>query len=536
MELSQRPATASGGAVVRPLDVQRLKQGIKKEKEVAVVWPPPRASAVMEEKKRRLSPHRVSSKLRRAVYGQSLDRVLAQREESDNSRGHHSGQQHDTATTVEISGEEQFSPSATKRNKNNNIFLVAAQEATAGDEQGVLQMEVDADNPQQQSSAQWAKELTRMSDAHYRRGIHSIGHREYTIIRKLFQEIDDKHAGYVELSQVLAFHHRFPLKVEREILDNLKVELDGRVYLDEMIRVHFPSLSQQNIEQLLELYEPKVQSMDSLKPLTVRHMAELYQSIMEKYSHATFGWWLASVNTSRNACELTDLGVTATSRGSQASQHHKTGSEPRSVPSGSEHDSSAHPDEDQVSARSGRSAESTGTRPQSARHENNIAHVQQQQIHLNAMQLFLFLQQSAQYTMKEFLGLFRLKHLSLKPVYPVVLSRAIRRGNTRSGARGANVVPPAGFVIDPTTGLSLPLQQLLSASVGGEPSFPFLTSCTIRFKDFAVLLMDYFAMKQSDAYVEPYDPKLRALLDTKTWEKMFPFTGSVKDYFIKKQE
>ncbi|CUG90366.1 Hypothetical protein, putative [Bodo saltans] len=589
---------------------------LRKEKErilsVGDVRPLPAAKALAEEKERRLEPGKLSTALRRAVYGQSLDRVIERNEERQNAMADSSidaggggiFDEPSAHVTVGDGGESSFSPFATKRNKNNNLFLMGAQEYLAGREQGEEAQTIDLSSSLRVSTGgssgrpssvasgsstlatfaatqDLAVYFTHLADPAFRKSLTSITPQAYHLIRKLFQEMDEKHEGVVDLAKALHFHQKYPKRLGRDILDNLKVELDGRVFLDELLRVHFPSVPQESIEQLMELYEPKVQSLEMVKPQTLRRMEQLYAQIVETYSHATFSHWLQSRRGDFTALETS------------------TSNEPSPRPAGGMHGMGMLPPthhvvgemEDGTSQNTGRRSPSTATaagdehhsqrsrassisrsdagtlapstaRRHSARgpghHRSSIDSSNQSAqpnplahpppAPMNALQLLLHLQNTAtSFTAKDLSQLYRLKHLTLRPSFPLLLSRGIRRAaamahSTRSGGSMFGISRPAGAattggvtatVTEPSTGVSIPLPLLQGPVTAntGEPSIPYLTNCVVRVSDFVLLFMDYFVLKQEDGYVEPYDPGLKAYLDRIHWEKLFPHTGPVRNYF-----
>lgn len=566
-QLGRRPGTPT------PAQITEWKQAAERLQRVAEVWPTPHAVQATKQKQERLNPHILSSALRRAVYGQSLDRVLQKSRDASSLVGGvdnatladqdtHHDELHVTMEGVDIG------PSTSKRNKNNNIFLMAAQEAAAGSQaDDALDSIASAGANENENEV---AELEKLADPAYRKSLHSIGHREYTLIRKLFQELDDKREGVVELAQVLSFHNRYPKRLARDILDNLKVELDGRIFLDELVRVHFPSVPQASIEQLMELYEPKVQSMDSIRTETMKHLERLYLHIVATYASSTFPAWVATLQQQQQgaavSCKSPPVGPT--SQLSIGSAGTSALCPPHSSRRHSLEDSGATMpmDDDRVSQRSGRassiSRSDAGTQPPSSRIGRRASaspSIASGSHHasfplMNALQLLLHLQHtSSSFSVKELLQLFRLKHVALRPSYSVQLTRAIRR--TAAGARFAkrSSVACGGLssvssatVADPVTGVAVPYHlfqgptdttgaggatMTTTGALGDCPSVPYLTHCHIRFQDFVILMMDYYVMKQDDVMLEPYDPYLKAYLDRLSWEKLFPYTGPVQGYF-----
>lgn len=574
---------------------------VEKERILRVghVWPPPAANQKTEEKERRLEPGKLSTALRRAVYGQSLDRVIERNEERLNAcQNMDSSLMEDAAgvceetmrVTVGDGAESSFSPVATKRNKNNNIFLMGAQEYLASREQGEEAQTVDLSSSFRLGttstvaanattagggSQDLAVYFTNLADPAFRKALTNVTPQAYHLIRKLFQEMDDKHEGVVDLAKALQFHQKYPKKLGRDILDNLKVELDGRIYLDEMIRVHFPSVPQESIEQLLELFEPKVQSMDAVKPHTMRQLEALYRQIVTTYAHVTFASWLVSSRQSTVEAESTEVsprpgmagfgalvasmqvgengGIMTAGQSSASTRAGESAAADDAVDRGSQRSRASSISRSDV----GTLAPSNSSRRPSARgpassvdssdhsaRQNTMT--QEAFVPMNALQLLLHLQSTtSSFTAKDLTQFYRLKHLALRPSFSLLLARSIRRAATmtQSSTRAGGYFSAAhhsrhqaavqvGTVTEPTTGTPIPLPLLQSpVTPTGEPSIPYLTNCIVRMQDFVLLLMDYFIIKQDDGYVEPYDPGLKAYLDSIHWDKLFPHTGPVRDYF-----
>lgn len=618
-EMLGRVSITTQDVFMQPMTGKELCE-LRREKERILrcgsAGPQPSAVAMPQEKERRLDPSRLSTALRRAVYGQSLDRVIERNEERQNTAmsdsqfdgGNGNDPFDDTVhVTVGDGGESSFSPIATKRNKNNNLFLMGAQEYLAGREQGEEAQTIDLSSSVRPPSSggsngasttfgtfsatqDLATYFTNLADPLFRKSLTSITQQAYHLVRKLFQEMDEKHEGVVDLAKALHFHQKYPKRLTRDILDNLKVELDGRVYLDELLRVHFPSVPHESIEQLMELYEPKVQSLEMVKPETLKKMEALYAHIVDTYRHATFASWLAS----RREAASGEAPAAQPGTGEESSPRpHALGIGLLSpVGQPLSHDASGKPSprtmDDTASMNTGRRSPSTATvagdeaaythrsrassitrseagtlapstaRRHSARgpggHRGSIdssnvsAQAQNQSTTptapMNALQLLLHLQNTTTaFSAKDLSQLFRLKHLTLRPSFPLILSRGVRRAaamahSSRSGGsvfgRQAAMANSASMncVVEPSTGVLIPL-PLLQGPVTpvGEASAPYLTHCVVRQSDFVLLFMDYFVMKQEDGYVEPYDPGLKAYLDKIHWEKMFPHTGPVRDYF-----
>ena len=128
-----------------------------------------------------------------------------------------------------------------------------------------------------------------------RRTATTIPHEQYTILRNLFEEIDDDGSGFLELRELLQFRAQFPKRLPENVLHGLKLEQDGRVYLDDFLSTFYPSVSQDTLEQLLATFEPKAKDLASISPTALRELHAYYTSVrhtfwdftLTSYAHRT---------------------------------------------------------------------------------------------------------------------------------------------------------------------------------------------------------------------------------------------------------
>ena len=69
------------------------------------------------------------------------------------------------------------------------------------------------------------------------------------------------------------------------------------------------------------------------------------------------------------------------------------------------------------------------------------------------------------------------------------------------------------------------------ANSSKDENIPYLLACPISLKSFTALIMDYYVLTQNSMEVDVFNPRIRDYTDSLKWERLFPYTGSVRSYF-----
>ena len=532
--LTRRPLSAPSRhsfavPMVSPLEAQCRREAIRREEQIAMRWPSPDAEALTKSRHVRFHHSKISTRLFRAVFGFRVPQELERQEREDQESGLsvRNGSDDDadlfSPPPDEQSEHRRGRSGKTQRlrDAHKSIFVLSG---AAQDDDGCEEGQPGA-----------SKGLTGQTDASpyddpsYRDKTTYIGAREYAAVRSLFCEIDGDGSGTVELSELLGFTKRFPRRLPVDVLHRLKVEADGKVYFDEFLMAFFPNLSGSFVEQLMEQHEPKCQDISDLPPEVSRQLSTLYRTAVQSHNKLTLAQWmfdfgdiplsssplggsglmnalqLYSFLNGLSSCSIQQFLAILAQKHIQLKPHypaelrawyarHGKGGETLVVPSG---DASAR----SFSSHYGGSA--SGLRPSIASRSDTDE------------------------TVSEISGVARLgtRFPMRSTADGVVVSAESRVLNPQQGS----VFSPV--VVDRML-LTLPYR---TAAAGAEPASGanevYLAACPIRFKDFATVFADYYVMNYRGEDVAVFDPPLREKLNALRWERLFPFTGKVKDYF-----
>ena len=373
------------------------------------------------------------------------------------------------------------------QNNNNSIFITESHMHVAGTDGGVV------DDPTASPTARTIPPLSKYADPAFRATITNITSREYLVLRQLFVEIDEDRSGFLELHELMNYQKMFPRRLGQDVLEHLPLEIDGKIFLDDFILAHFPNVDKSTVEQLMTLHEPKVQaSVTSLAPESLKAITRSHQTILERFGQHTLQNWIA-VNQAEQAGGADYQTPGGVSSGAYAARKRRTSL-----------------------ALSGFTSQ-----PQQLTPTSEAQQQQQQQGNvtagailstINAYQFYLHMNAGADLSIVDFVNICKLRQLQLKPV---MKHEAIASGM---------FIPPGTFE-----------SAITVANGKKEPNVPYLLACPIAQKDFLVLVSDYYAMCQSNESVNTFNPNFRDQLEAWRWEKLFPHTGSVRNYFKQRQ-
>jgi hypothetical protein len=453
-------------------DRQKMLEEERLAKMVAHVGPSKHAQEVAKTKEQRLDQSRLSKRLFHAIHGQALEKVIA--------------------TSVKKADAANFSKmfGSSANAATNSIFItesISSDDVTGGRDGS--------------PGGTGAVPLSKYADASFRSTVTTISSREYIVLRQLFVEIDEDRSGFLELHELMSYQKQFPKRLSTEVLEHLPLEIDGKIYLDDFIMAHFPSVDKSAVEQLMVLHEPKVQaSMTSLAPESLRAIVRSHQTIVEEFGHLTLQAWISAMQEQEEAsggvgssCGLAPVLAGAgrkrrTSLGLTLQSFHNPAP---GTPRGSEQAGAGG---------AGSAAPLLST--------------------INAYQFFCHMNRATDVSIVEFVNICKLRQLNLKPNKAEILASGI-------------FIPPGLFDSPFATGPEAggPALGGWSASSRKEPNVPFLLACPITQKDFLVLVADYYAMCQSKESVNAFNPRFRDQLESWRWERLFPHTGAIRNYF-----